>query len=145
MAISGAKPAKGVSCQAPLGGISAQLGVKSFPLLLRTGEIERFEEHRDIGIFAFFDALLKNTAKVTHCRDVVALGLVGAGMSDAEADRTIDALPPHASMALRAVARELIWAAFAVPEDKKKDVEAGSLPKARGRKSTTPKPTSKTQ
>lgn len=145
MAIADAKAAKGLAVDAPLGGISAQLGNRSFPLLLRNGEIERFEEHRKIGIFAFLDTILNNTARVTYCRDIVALGLVGAGMSDVEADRTIEDLPPNANMALRGVASALVYAAFADPEPKKKDVEAGSSEKTPEAKATTPKTASKTQ
>lgn len=145
MAITGSKAAKGLAVEAPVGGISAQLGKKSFPLVLRNGEIERFEEHRNVGVFEVLDQILQNKAKATYCRDLVALGLVGAGMADVRADKVLDDLPPHANLALRGIARDLVFAAFADPEPKKKDVEDGSPENPSETPDTAQDDTSKTQ
>lgn len=140
MAVAEMNAPKGLAVDAPLGGISAQIGSESYALVLRNGEIERFEEHR-IGLFQFLDQLLKNEAKVSHCRDIVALGLVGAGKSDVEADALIAEIPPHANIALRGVARDLVFAAFTDPDavKKKDETEVGSSAPESNESALTPK------
>lgn len=125
-----------ISVQPPEGGIIAQFGSRSYPLVLRNGEIERFEEHFDLSIFKFLRLLLADEGQVRMCRDLVALGLVGAGMADQAADLIVQALPPHQNIMLRGFCRELILAAFVAPEAKKKDTQDGSQAKQVSRKST---------
>lgn len=128
-----------ITAKAPDGGIVAELGGKSRPLLLRNGEIERFEaQHAPLGIFQFLYQLLGQVDQVTqrreyptatHCRDIVALGLVGGGLTDMEADAVVGGLTPRDLIQVRTVARDLVMAAFAPKEDKKKDGKAGSSSK----------------
>lgn len=120
----------GIAAEAPEGGISAQLGAESYSLLLRNGEIERFEKHHKVSIFVVLDECMGNTAPIHQMRDLVSLGLVGAGMDDAKSDRVVSELPPAANIAIRGVARDLLLAAFIEPEAKKKDSSDGSLSKS---------------
>jgi hypothetical protein len=119
-----------ISALAPLGGIVAELGGVSRPLILRNGEIERFEVQHNLGIFAMVSQLLGRSEppQARHCRDLVALALVGGGMGDRAADQLVSDLPPHENARIRAIAQDVVFAAFAPPElAKKKDsVKAGS-------------------
>ena len=118
-----------ITADAPAGGTMEQLGGESRPLVLRNGEIERFERQHDLGIFAMLDQLLgKGEPQARHCRDLVALGLVGGGLNDKSADALIDGLPPSENHRIRAMAQDLLLAAFIPPEELKKKVDdsAGS-------------------
>lgn len=115
-------------------------------LLLRNGEIERFEvQHAPFGIFALWDQLFGRgePPQVRHVRDLVALGLVGGGMSDRAADDLVASLPPSQNIALRAMAQRLLGVTFipAVLDKKKQPAgsagRAGNLPR-----DTTPAPES---
>lgn len=114
MAISGTAP-----------GYEETIGGQPRRLLLRNGEIERFEvqhatkvvngiEYPGTGIFELFDQLFGRgpAPQVLHVRDLVALGLVGGGMSDRAADDLIAGLPPSENMALRQVAQRLLGVTF---------------------------------
>jgi hypothetical protein len=126
----------GITAKAPAGGIVAQLGGESRPLVLRNGEIERFERQHEIGIFTMLEQLLGGgSPQARHCRDLVALGLVGGGTTDKLADALVEALPPHENTHLRAVAQDLIFAAFVTPEMAKKKAPA----KAGSPRKTAPK------
>jgi hypothetical protein len=115
-----------IAAAAPLGGISAEIDGRSRPLLLRNGEIERFEVQHKLGIFAMLDQLVGRGEhpQARHVRDLVALGLVGGGMSDREADALIASLPAHQNLALRTIASDLVMTAFMPPKPQKK--RAGS-------------------
>lgn len=92
-----------------------QIGGQARRLLLRNGEIERFElQFAPFGIFELFDQLFGRgpAPQVRHVRDLVALGLVGGGMSDRAADDLIAGLPPSENMALRQVAQRLLGVTF---------------------------------
>lgn len=113
-------------------------------LLLRNGEIERFEvQHAPLGIFELFDQLMgRGAPQARHVRDIVALGLVGGGMSDRAADALIDGLTPAENIALRDIAKRLVGVTFfpAILEDaakpgKKK--QAGSRAKRQPSRSPT--------
>jgi cation transport regulator ChaB len=136
-----------ITAEAPAGGIVEQLGGESRPLVLRNGEIERFERHHGVGIFAMLDQLLgKGDPQARHCRDLVALGLVGGGLLDKTADKIVDDLPPSENHRIRAMAQDLVLAAF-IPADLKKkaeDVSDGSSSKT-APKVTTQKKRSKAQ
>ncbi len=136
-----------ITAEAPAGGIIEQLGGESRPLILRNGEIERFERQHGLGIFAMLDQLLgKGDPQARHCRDLVALGLVGAGLPDKTADKIVDDLPPSENHRIRAMAQDLVLAAFIPADLKKKEVDgsAGSSSKT-APKTTTRKRKSKTQ
>ncbi|PYE80814.1 GTA-gp10 family protein [Pseudoroseicyclus aestuarii] len=130
--------------------LEEEIGGQPRRLLLRNGEIERFEvQYAPFGIFAFWDQLYGHggAPQVRHVRDLIALGLVGGGMSDRMADETVAALGPDQNPRLREIAQRLLGVTF-YPEaltraDKKK--EGGSRV---GRKAATgataPKPASGT-
>jgi len=135
-----------ITADAPLGGTLEQLGGESRPLILRNGEIERFERQHGLGIFAMLDQLLgKCEPQARHCRDLVALGLVGGGLNDKTADKLVDDMPPSENHKIRAMAQDLLLAAFLPPEDKKKadDLAGSSAPSAPT--NTKRKPKSKAQ
>ncbi len=136
-----------ITAEAPAGGIIEQLGGESRPLILRNGEIERFERQHGLGIFAMLDQLLgKGDPQARHCRDLVALGLVGGGLLDKTADKIVDDLPPSENHRIRAMAQDLVLAAFIPADLKKKEIDgsAGSSSKT-APKATTRKRKSKTQ
>jgi len=79
-----------ITAEAPRGGVVDQIGGVTYTLILRNGQIERFEDkHR--GIFelwdGFFDRGVKPTS--TEVKDIVALALVGGGLTDTKADRVV--------------------------------------------------------
>lgn len=138
-----------ITANAPAGGTIEQLGGESRPLILRNAEIERFERQHGFGIFAMLDQLLgRGDPQARHCRDLVALGLVGGGLADKSADRLVDDLPPSENHRIRAMAQDLVLAAFTPPDwDKKKaDEPVGSsevtaqTPTKRKRKSKAQSP-----
>ncbi|MFN6976709.1 MAG: GTA-gp10 family protein [Gemmobacter sp.] len=84
-------------------------------LLLRNDEIERFElRHAPLGIFEMLDRLMGRgpAPQARQVRDLVALGLVGGGMTDREADAVMAALGPEANLVLLAAAQRLVVATF---------------------------------
>jgi hypothetical protein len=84
-------------------------------LVLRNGEIERFEaQYPDFGIFEFWDQLFGRSKppRAGHCRDLVALGLVGGGMSDRAAEDLIASQGPEQNLFLRGVAQRLLGVTF---------------------------------
>lgn len=84
-------------------------------LCLRVEEIERFEDQfAPLGIFDVYDGLLGRgrMPQARHVRDLVALALVGGGMSDRDADALIAGLPTSEYLALRDIARRAIGVAF---------------------------------
>lgn len=94
---------------APL--IHEKIGGVDRPLLLRNGEIERFEvQYAPFGFFELGDQLMGrgHPPQVRHVRDIIALGLVGGGMSDQAADRLIGSLGPGDNTTLQAIARRLV-------------------------------------
>lgn len=134
-----------------LPGHEETIGGKPCRLLLRNGEIERFEvQHAPFGVFALWDQLFGRGAapQVRHVRDIVALGLVGGGMTDRAADQLIADLPPSENMALRQIAQRLLGVTFmpAVLDGatRKKRVGSGSASATPGQSDTTPLPASPT-
>lgn len=103
----------GIAAEAPRGGIVERLGGASYPFRLRNREIERFEDkHR--GIFDLFDGLFGQGKKPTsrEIRDLLALGLVGGGMKDHEADKVIENCEPGDLHRLYAIAQAVVGVAF---------------------------------
>lgn len=123
------------------GSYEEEVGGKRRRLVLRNGEIERFEAQHDLGIFEFWDQLFGRGPRgpqARHVRDLVALALVGGGMSDRAADELIGDLPPSENMQLRQIAQRVLGVAFipaVLDPDKKK--EAGSPEAASGSKPIT--------
>lgn len=110
-------------------------------LLLRNGEIERFEaQYAPFGIFELYDQLFgRGTPQVRHVRELIALGLVGGGLTSITADSIVSALPPSENLELRLLAQRLLGVTFmpSVLKDDGKKSKAGS----RAAKRTSPKPT----
>ena len=107
------------------------IGGQSRRLVLRNGEIERFEaQYAPLGIYELFDQLFGRgpAPQVRHVRDLIALGLVGGGMTDKAADALIASLPPSDNLDLRLIAQRLIGLTFipSVLDDKPEKPAAGS-------------------
>lgn len=103
----------GIAAKPLRGGLAEELAGASRTMILRNGEIERFED-RHGGIFSLWDGFFGRDKRPTtaQVRDLVALGLVGGGMSDAEADRLIEGLGPEYNMQIYTIAQALIGVAF---------------------------------
>lgn len=102
-----------VSKSAP--GWEEEIGGQPRRLLLRNGELERFElQYAPFGIFELFDQLFGRgpAPQVRHVRDLIALGLVGGGMTDRAADDLVSSLPPSENVALRGIAQRLLGVTF---------------------------------
>lgn len=120
-----------ITAEAPRGGVSETIGDASYTFLLRNREIERFEDkHR--GIFELWDGFFGRGTKPTstEVRDLLALGLVGAGRKDYEADRILNGTTPADMLRLYQVAQAVIGVAFmpdasdeAEPQKKKPKVK----------------------
>jgi len=102
-----------ISAKAPRGGLAEKLAGRSRKMILRNAEIERFEDQH-CGIFQAWDGFVGKSEKPTstQVRDIVALGLIGAGMDDEKADALLDKLGPDQLPKLYAIAQGLIGVAF---------------------------------
>lgn len=84
-----------ITADAPRGGVVEAIDGVTYTFLFRNREIERFEDtHRGIfGIWdGFFDRGKKPTSK--EVKDLIPLALVGGGMKDPDADRSVEASGP---------------------------------------------------
>jgi len=102
-----------ITADAPRGGVAEYIGDTSYVFRLRNREIERFEDkHR--GIFelweGFFDRGKKPTS--TEVKDILALGLVGGGMKDHEADEVIAKSTPEDLLRFYQIAQAVLGIAF---------------------------------
>ena len=102
-----------ITAEAPRGGVVETIGDASYSFVLRNREIERFEDkHR--GIFelweGFFDRGQKPNSK--EVRDLLALGLVGGGKKDAEADAIIQEAGPESLLRFYQIAQAVLGVAF---------------------------------
>lgn len=119
----------GILSEAPRGGISETLGDTRRVFVLRNAEIERFEDkHR--GVYDLWDGFYgaSQKPKASEVKDLLALGLVGAGMPVADAQAAIDALTPGDLLRAYQVAQAVLGVAFipdlaeAADDDEKKDL-----------------------
>lgn len=102
-----------ITSEAPRGGVVEYIGDTSYAFVLRNREIERFEDkHR--GIFELWDGFFGTSKKPTsrEVRDIVALGLVGGGKKDHEADKIIGDCTPADLMRLYSIAQAVLGVAF---------------------------------
>jgi hypothetical protein len=102
-----------ITAEAPRGGVVEYIGGTSYTFILRNREIERFEDkHR--GIFELWDGFFGNGKKPSsrEVRDILALGLVGGGKKDHEADRIILAEQPEDLLRLYGIAQAVLGVAF---------------------------------
>tara|TARA_R100001440_G_C2507914_1_gene117518 strand:+ start:488 stop:877 length:390 start_codon:yes stop_codon:yes gene_type:complete len=115
-----------ITAEAPRGGLVEELGGISYTFILRIKEIERFEDkHR--GIFEFWDSFFERSSKPTslEIKDLLALGLVGGGLKDQEADAIIEECSPADYLRLYQIAQAVLGIAFmpdAFSEQTKKKV-----------------------
>lgn len=96
-------------------GWEEEIGGQPRKLLLRNGELERFEvQYAPFGVFDLFDQLFGRgpAPQVRHVRDLIALGLIGGGMNDKAADALVASLPPSENFALRQMAQRLLGLTF---------------------------------
>jgi hypothetical protein len=102
-----------ITAEAPRGGVVEYIGGTSYTFILRNREIERFEDkHR--GIFELWDGFFGNGKKPSsrEVRDILALGLVGGGKKDHEADRISLAAQPEDMLRLYGIAQAVLGVAF---------------------------------
>ena len=102
-----------ISAVAPRGGIVEEIDGVSYTILLRCREIERYEDiHR--GIFDVWEGFFGRGKKPSslEVRDIVALGLVGGGKSDAEADRILENATPADLFKFYQIAQAALGVAF---------------------------------
>lgn len=107
-----------------------QFGNQQRRLLITNREIERFEMQHG-GIYDLWDQLFgqQHGLKATHVRDLVALSLVGGGLTDTLAEALVSGLGPEQNMRLRQIAQRALGLAFfpdALVEDVKKNAPVGS-------------------
>ena len=120
-----------IAAEAQRGGIVEIIGGASYSFRLRNREIERFEDkHR--GIFELWDGFFGRGSKPTstEVRDIIALGLVGGGMKDVEADKVVSKCEPEDLMRLFQISQAIIGIAFmpdAVDETAKKKTTESDL------------------
>lgn len=102
-----------ITAEAPRGGVVEYIGGTSYTFILRNREIERFEDkHR--GIFELWEGFFSGGKKPSsrEVRDLLALGLVGGGMKDHEADKVIIDCTPADLLRLYAIAQAVLGVAF---------------------------------
>lgn len=106
----------GLTGDAKRGGLVETLAGAPRDLILRNGEIERFED-RHRGIFETWDGFFGRGSKPTarEVRDLVALALVGGGLADREADAILAKLGPDENLDLYRLAQAALGVAF-LPE-----------------------------
>ncbi|MAY32789.1 MAG: hypothetical protein CMM86_09310 [Rhodovulum sp.] len=103
----------GVFESAPRGGLREVFDGVPRDLILTNASIERFEDqHR--GAFETLEAFggRENRPSVTEVRDLIALGLIGAGMPDQEALAVVQAQGPGENMRLQVIAQCLLAVTF---------------------------------
>jgi hypothetical protein len=113
-----------ITAEAQRGGIVETLGDATYPFKLRNREIERFED-KYRGIFDLWDGFFGRGAKPTskEVRDLVALGLVGGGMKDAQADAVINECTPEDLMRLYQISQAVLGIAFMPDVGEEKEVK----------------------
>ena len=121
---------------APRGGLVETLAGARRALVLRMAEIERFED-RHGGIFAAWDGFQGRAVPPTSAqvRDLVALGLVGGGLPDTEADAVLARLGPDQLLVLFNLDRALVGVAF-MPDLAEADEDAPDPPEDGPQKKT---------
>ena len=115
-----------ITAEAPRGGVVDQIDGVTYTMILRNREIERFEDkHR--GIFELWNGFYDDGEKPSsrEVRDLVALSLVGGGLSDIKADKIVEDAGPEALLKFYQLAQSIVGVAFMPdifdePEVKKK-------------------------
>lgn len=102
-----------LSKTAPRGGLVENLAGASRVLILRNSEIERFEDMH-MGVFDLWHGFVGRGSRPTwgQVRDLVALGLVGGGLTDQEADAVMGGMGLEHAQALYTIGQALLAVAF---------------------------------
>lgn len=121
------------------------LGGQSRVLRLSNTEIERFEAlPGKPGIFDVLQQLNGSLPglRVSLCRDLVALALVGGGCPDRVAEDIVAAMGPEDNIRIRAIAQRALGLAFfpAALADPEKKSDPASPPARSRRRTTAPQP-----
>jgi len=113
-----------ITAEAQRGGIVETIGDATYSFKLRNREIERFED-KYRGIFDLWDGFFSRGTKPTskEVRDLVALGLVGGGMKDAQADAVINDCTPEDLLRLYQIAQALLGVAFMPDNGEEKELK----------------------
>ena len=90
---------------APRGATKGTVGGKEYTFRLTMEAIERWEDKHPAGIYRFLADIGEGKVTLSQSKDLLAVGLVGAGLSEKEAKAVIDGwkardifdLPPIAS------------------------------------------------
>ena len=107
------QPYMAITAKAPRGGIVEEIDGVSYTFLLRSREIERYEDlHR--GIFDVWDGFVGRGQKPTssEVKDIVALALVGGGKTDTDADRIVEKATPADLFRFYEIAQAALGVAF---------------------------------
>ncbi len=102
-----------IASEAPRGGLTDTLAGETRTFLLRNSEIERFEDkHR--GVFSLWESFFGGGVSPTssEIKDLLALGLIGAGMAASEADKIVTELKPEHYIAAYQTAQAVLGVAF---------------------------------
>jgi hypothetical protein len=116
-----------LAAEAPRGGLVEYIGGRSHVLLLRLREIERIEDkHR--GIFELWEAFWGRGKKPTsrEIRDLLALGLVGGGLKDHEADAVIGSATPGDLLRFYQIAHAVLGVALLPDAEAEADAQKKS-------------------
>ena len=103
----------GITAEAPRGGVVDQIDGVTYTFILRNREIERFEDkHR--GIFELWNGFFDDGGKPSsrEVRDIVALALVGGGLTDIKADKLVEDAGPSGLMQFYQLAQSIVGVAF---------------------------------
>jgi len=105
-----------IAATPPINGIIETFGGVSYPMVLTIGGIERFEKQYR-GVYDLYDGWMRNgtRANTSEVRDLVAYGLVGGGLTDAEADALIAAEGTRGLQRLELIAVGLLGTALVEP------------------------------
>jgi hypothetical protein len=97
---------------------------------LRIGELRAIEQRCDAGIAQILIRLMGSTFKIDDVWEVLRLGLMGGGMSEREAVKTIESCFPHANFfGLATTAAKVLIAFTSWPMGAAED-EPGETPAA---------------
>ena len=99
--------------KAPLGGILETIGGAQHPMRLLIGGIERLEE-RHRSVYDVWDGFFNGGRKPTsvEVRDIICMGLVGAGMKEGEADAVIAKIGADEMLKAYEIAQGVLGVAF---------------------------------
>lgn len=102
-----------ITAEAPRGGVVDQIDGVTYTLILRNREIERFEDkHR--GIFELWDGFFDRGSRPSsrEVKDIIALALVGGGLTDLKADKIVESGGPESLMKFYQLAQSVVGVAF---------------------------------